>query len=75
MCVDMMVKQIVLRSDFCRQYFPATVLLVLFLVIGSMTPASAKTGEVKKIPEILDASIKNNKAVKEFTALVTPITH
>ena len=43
MCVDMMVRNILPRSELCGKYFAATVLLVLFLVLGSMTPVSAHT--------------------------------
>ena len=39
----MMVKNILPRSGLCGKYFTATVLLVLFLVLGSMTPVSAHT--------------------------------
>jgi len=43
MCVDMMVKFVIPRSELCGKYFTATVLLVIFLVLGSMTPVSAHT--------------------------------
>ena len=43
MCVDMMAKFVIPRSELCGKYFTATVLLVLFLVLGSMTPVSAHT--------------------------------
>ena len=39
----MMVKNILPRSKPCGKYFAAAVLLVLFLVLGSMTPVSAHT--------------------------------
>jgi len=39
----MMVKFVIPRSELCGKYFTATVLLVIFLVLGSMTPVSAHT--------------------------------
>ncbi len=42
MCADM-VKIVIPRSELCGKYFTASVLLVLFLVLGSTTPASAHT--------------------------------
>jgi len=39
----MIVKNILPRSKPCGKYFTAAVLLVLFLVLGSMTPVSAHT--------------------------------
>ena len=39
----MMVRQIIPRSDLFGRFYPIPVLLVLFLVLGSMTPVSAHT--------------------------------
>ena len=39
----MIVKNILPRSKSCGKYFTASVLLVLFLVLGSLTPVSAHT--------------------------------
>ena len=39
----MMIRQFIPRSDLFGRYYPISVLLVLFLVLGSLTPVSAHT--------------------------------